>query len=431
MIRRFPFFISLICAFTLLPTWVGAISEYDRIIAIVNDDVIVASELDRRVEQVRAQLQNTGTPSPPRQVLEKQVLERVIMDRLQLQVADEVGIRVSEEQLNAAISDMASANNITLRQFRDVLRRDGIDFSLFREQIRDQIRINQVRRRNVGERIIVSDREVDNFLSTQETLGSPDLEYHLGHILIATPQAASTEDLAAAQARAQEVLDRLRAGEDFGQMAASYSDGQQALNGGVLGWKKASQIPTIFAPLVPDMSPGDVSGPVQSASGFHLLKIIEVRGNQRHIVTQTLARHILIRPNELVSDEDAEVRLLQLGSRVEDGEDFADLARSHSDDRTSAIRGGELGWTNPGDLVPKFEQTAARLAPGEMSVPFKTQFGWHLVQVMDRRQHDNTQEVIRTQAREQIRERKIEEEGQAWLRQLRDSAYVEYRLDGL
>jgi len=418
-------FLALLCGCGV----VSAITDFDRIIAIVNDDVIVATELDNRVAQVRAQLQGSGTPSPPYQVLQKQVLERVIIDRLQLQVADSSGIRISEEQLNSAVSEMASANGLTLREFRDVLRRDGYDFVQFREQIRDNIRISQVRQRNIGDRVIVSDREIDNFLVMQSKLGAPDVEYHLGHILLATPEAASAADIAAARSAAQEVLARLQGVANFGEMAVTYSHGQQALNGGDIGWKGASQLPTIFAAVVPNMTAGDLSEPIQSASGFHLIKLIELRGNQRHIVTQTHARHILIRPNELITDDEAEIRLFRLTTRIEDGENFEELARSHSDDRASAIRGGDLGWTNPGDLIPKFEEIANALSSGQVSPPFRTQFGWHVVQVIERREHDNTEEIQRHQAREQIRERKIEEEGQAWLRQLRDAAYVEYRLE--
>ena len=418
-------FLALLCGCGVA----SAITDFDRIIAIVNDDVIVATELDNRVAQVRAQLQISGTPSPPYQVLQKQVLERVIIDRLQLQVADSSGIRISEEQLNSAVSEIASANGLTLREFRDVLRRDGYDFTQFREQIRDKIRISQVRQRNIGDRVIVSDREIDNFLVMQRKLGAPDLEYHLGHILLATPEAASAADIAAARSAAQEVLARLQGGANFGEMAVTYSHGRQALNGGDIGWKGASQLPTIFASAVPNMTAGDLSEPIQSASGFHLIKLIELRGNQRHIVTQTHARHILIRPNELITDDEAETRLLRLTARIEDGENFEELARSHSDDRASAIRGGDLGWTNPGDLIPKFEEIANALSSGQVSPPFRTQFGWHVVQVIERREHDNTEEIQRHQARGQIRERKIEEEGQAWLRQLRDAAYVEYRLE--
>jgi len=407
----------------------AAVTGFDRIIAIVNDDVIVATELDSRVDEVRAQLRVVGTPSPPYPVLQKQVLERVIMDRLQLQIADLSGIRISEEQLNAAISDMASSNGLTLRQLRDVLRRDGYDFLRFREQIRDQIRISQVRQTQIRDSVIVSDREVDNFLVMESKLGAPDLEYRLGHILLATPEAASPTDIAVARDAAIQVRQRLDSGADFGEMAVTYSHGQQALNGGDLGWKSASQLPTIFVALIPRMEPGNVSEPVQSANGFHLIKLLEVRGNQRHIVTQTHARHILVRPNELISDLDAETRLTQLVDRIEDGEDFAELARSHSDDRASAIRGGDLGWTNPGDLIPRFEDIANALTPGDVSSPFRTQFGWHVVQVLERRDHDNTDELKRHRAREQIRERKVEEESQAWLRQLRDAAYVEYRLE--
>jgi peptidyl-prolyl cis-trans isomerase SurA len=396
---------------------------------VVNDDVIVKSELDRRIEQVRSQLADSGTAPPPDDVLQKQVLERLIMDRLQLQVADRSGIQIDDQTLNDAISDMAAKNGLTLREFRDVLDRDGYDFGQFREEVRDQIAINQVRQREVGDRIVVSERDVENFLAMQAKQGSTDFEYRMAQILIGTADGATPEEIAEKEREAREVLAELRDGADFAETAVAVSDGQQALEGGDLGWKKAAQLPTIFANIAAQMSPGEISDVIRSPSGFHIVKLLDVRGQERHIVTQTLSRHILIRPNEIVSDEDAESRLLQLKSRIEQGEDFGTLARSHSDDRGSAIKGGELGWLSPGDLIPKFEAVADSLQVGEVSEPFKTQFGWHIVQVMERREHDNTAEVLRAAARQQIRERKLEEEGQAWLAQIRDTAFVEYRLE--
>ncbi len=405
------------------------IEELDRIVAIVNEDVIVWSELEERIREVRSQLTSSGTSPPPYHVLQKQVLERLIIERLQLQVADRTGIRVDDNALNAAIADMAQKNNLSLRDFRDILRRDGYDFAEFREQVRDQMRIAQVRQRNVGDRIVVSERDVDNFLANQSNRSAPDREYHIAHILVALPEGASAEEIAQAKQRAEGIVARLRGGGDFAQTAVAMSDGQQALSGGDLGWKKTAELPTIFVPVVPNLGIGEVSDPIRSPSGFHIIKVLETRGNDQYIVNQTLARHILIRPNELISDDDARIRLEQLRARVLGGEDFGELARSHSDDRGSAIKGGELGWLNPGSLIPRFEEVSDSLAPGEISEPFKTQFGWHIVQVMDRREHDNTEDIVRVKVREQIRERKLEEEGQGWLRQIRDSAYVEYRLD--
>lgn len=407
----------------------SAIQQVDRIVAIVNDDVIVMSELDNRIERVQAQLADAGTRAPPYQVLQKQVLERLIIDRLQLQVADRTGVRIDESTLNAAVADMARKNGLRLREFRDVLENDGYNFADFRAQVRNQMRISQVRQRNVGDRVVVSNRDVDSFLATQAKQGPADNEYHLNHILLALPDGASPEQIAKTGAHADELLRRLREGANFAEMAVAESAGQRALEGGDMGWKKASQLPTIFSRVVPAMNVGDVSEVIRSPSGFHIVRLTEVRGQDKHIVMQTLSRHILIRTNEVISDEEAQTRLEQLKLRIEGGEDFGDLARSHSDDRASAIKGGELGWLSPGDLIPKFEKVADNLALGEVSKPFKTQFGWHIVQVMERREYDNTEEVMRSRAREQIRERKAEEEGQAWLRQLRDSAYVEYRLD--
>ncbi|MCI0400969.1 MAG: peptidylprolyl isomerase [Gammaproteobacteria bacterium] len=411
----------------VLNTW--AVEPLDSIVAVVNDDVIMQSELENRTRTVEAQLKHNGTAIPPQLVLQKQVLERLILMKLQLQLAQSTGIRVDDDTLNRAIGRIAENNGMSLSQFREILERDGYNFAAFREDMRDEITITQLRQRQIDNQITVTDREIDNLLSTQKNQGDVNAEYHLAHILIATPEAASPEQLQSRQQKAEQVLAQLRAGADFKETAVAVSDGQQALDGGDLGWRKADQLPTIFAAIVPKMNTGDVSDLIQSASGFHIIKVLGIRGSSQHMVTQTHVRHILVRPSETTSNEAAQTRLEQLKPRVAGGEDFAELARSHSDDTASAINGGDLGWVNPGDLVPEFEAAMDSLSLGQTSDPVRTQFGWHLIQVIDRRDHDSTEEVKRAEAREVIRQRKIQENQEAWLRQMRDEAYVEYRLN--
>lgn len=406
-----------------------AITPVDRIVAVVNDDVITQSDLDLQIRTVTQQLRQQNAEIPPDDVLQKQVLERVIVRQLQLQMAESTGIRVDDDTLNRALETIAKQNNLSLSEFREVLARDGFDFATFREDIRKEIIISRLRQRQVANRITVTEQEVDNFLATQQVQGSPAAaeEYHIAQILISLPEAPSPEQIQTAQAKAQQVLDKLRAGEDFKQIAMALSEDPQALEGGVLGWRSAGQLPSLFTDIVTKMNPGDISDLIRSPSGFHIIKLIEKRGETGHLVKQTQARHILIRTNEITSDQDAQTRLEQLRQRVVGGEDFATLARSHSEDATTAVNGGSLGWVNPGDLVPLFEEAMNSLEPGQVSEPFQTQFGWHIVQVVERRDHDNTDEMKRSQAREAIRQRKTEEELQAWLRSLRDEAYVEYK----
>ncbi len=405
------------------------IVEMDRIVAVVNKDVIVQSELDERLREVRGQLRQSGTPPPLETALARQVLERIILERLQLQIAQETGIRVEEEELNRAVERIAERNQLSVRQFRDVLERDGFDFARFREQVRNEILLTRVRQRSVERRVSVSPREIDNFLATEKQQGGGVNEYRLAHILIAVPEAASAEQIDAARARAEQVRAQVSAGGDFAQVAAEVSDGQQALQGGDLGWRKGPELPTIFAQAVPSLKPGEVSPLIRSPSGFHIVKLMDVRGDTRFVITQVHARHILVRPNDVVPDSEAQRRLEQLKIRIVNGEPFDELARAHSDDTVSATRGGDLGWLNPGDTVPEFERTMQSLEEGQVSDPFRTQFGWHIVQVVARRDHDDTEQLRRTRAAEQIRMRKMDEEVQTWLRQLRDEAYVEVRLE--
>ncbi|MCH7695818.1 MAG: peptidylprolyl isomerase [Proteobacteria bacterium] len=387
------------------------------------------SELEEKVLTIKNQLREQGTSLPPSSILEKQVLDRLILTKLQTQMAANTGIRVDDETLNRTISNIAAENQLTLAQFREILESDNYSYEKFREDIRNEILISRLRQRQVDNRVVVSEREIENFLSSQALQDEFDKEFRLAHILIATPEGISIEKKATAKQTAQKVLKELSAGQDFAQMAATHSDGQQALDGGDLGWRKAGQVPTLFADFVADMQKGDVSELITSPSGYHIIKLTDVRASEQIVVTQTNARHILIRPNELITEDGAKARLQQLKQRIEGGDDFAELAKGNSIDTVSAADGGNLGWVGPGDLVPQFEQIMDTLAPGEISNPFKTQFGFHIVQVLERREHDSTEDVKRAKARNAIRQRKMEEARENWLREMRDEAYVEYRLE--
>ena len=424
-----------IAAFLLSsPTLVNAstnqIVELDYAIVIVNDDVLTHSELEDRIQIVVKQLQEKNTKLPSRDVLQKQILEQLVMEKIQLQRAQKVGIRINDENVNKVLANIARSNGLTLEAFRDILQKDGYDYEDFRENIRNEIIIKQLRQRRVENRVSVSPQEIDNYLISQKNRKGSNEEYNLGHILINLPEAANAEQIQKAKQKAEQVLNKLRNGADFQQMAVAVSSGQQALKGGQIGWRKAAQMPTLFADLVPQMEVGSYSDLIRSASGFHIIKLQDKRSDtKRHVIEQTLARHILIRPNELRSNSEVEQRLNLLRERIIRGEDFSILARSHSDDKASAADGGSLGWVSPGAMVKRFEEQMNTLKPGEVSQPFVTRFGWHIVQVMSRRKHDNTEEYQRLQARNNISQRKTEEAIENWLRRLRSEAYVEYRLN--
>ena len=403
----------------------------NRIVAIANNDVVLSSELDDAMDEIIRQLNDKGTPIPEHAVLVKQVLERLVVDSLQLQIAADNGITVSDSMLNSEVQDLARENNVTLTEFRDILERDGYSYSSFRENLRKQLIINQVRRQMVASRIKISDQEVDNLLATLKASGQSDIEYHLSHILVAIPEAASPEEIQAAEQRAGNILARLANGENFAEIAIAESDGQTALEGGDIGWRSLGQIPSLFLESVESMQVGDVSELIRSSGGFHIIKMLEKRGDERHMVEQTRARHILLKPDEVNTDEEVQIRIQQLEIRLRNGEDFATLARANSQDTLSAAKGGSLGWLNKGDTVPAFEESLESLSPGEISTPVKTQFGWHLVQVQERRTHDSTEDYERSKVRGLIRSRKYDEELFLWLRRLRDESYVEYRIEEL
>ena len=406
-----------------------AVQDLDRIVAVINDDVIMRSELAVKIRGVTTQMEEQDIPLPPLDILEKQVLDRLIMTKLQIQMAQNTGIRVDDETLNRTISNIARENELSLNQFREILEQDGYGYENFRREIRDEILISRLQQRQVDNRVIVTDREIDNYLSNQEHQGETDIEFHIAHILIAIPEGASTRQLTRARDTAEQALSELQGGADFANMAATYSDGQQALDGGDLGWRKAGQVPTLFADFISNMEVGGLSGLIKSPSGYHIIKLLDKRSSEQVVVTQTRVRHILVRPDELTTVDDARRRLQQLRMRIEGGDDFAELAKAHSVDTMSAADGGDLGWVNPGDLVPEFENVMNSLEPGNTSEPFPSQYGFHIVQVLDRREHDSTEDIKRARAREAIRRRKLEEARTDWLRQMRDEAYVEYRLD--
>lgn len=400
----------------------------DTIVAVVNDDIITRAELQAELTRIRRQLQEREANPPPQNVLERQVLERMILERLQVRAAEGNNIVVDDQSVNAALQEIAQRNNFSLEQLSEAVeRREGVPFENFREGIRREIAVARLRQRVVESRIRISEQEVDNLmLGGQQTPGAA--EYRLAQILIAVPQGANPAELAVARQRAEEVLAQLRNGADFRSTAVSVSDGRQALEGGDLGWRTAEQIPTIFAEVVPTLAVGEVSDPIRSSSGFHLVSVLDTRGENQITITQTRVRHILLSPDELLSAEEARRRLLRLRERIVNGEDFAELARANSQDPGSAGRGGDLGWISPGQLVPPFEQAMARLSPGELSEPVQTDFGWHLIQVLERRAQQGGGEAQRAAAREALFRRKADEEWELWLRQLRDQAYVEIRL---
>jgi len=405
-----------------------AAKSIDRIIAVVNDDVITASELDKELNTIKKQLRAQNTPLPAAETLRAQVLDRVVLKRLQLQLAGVNHVKIDDEALNRTILNIATQNKLSLSEFRNVLDGDGVNFEDYRENIRTEMTLAQLRQRQVTNRIVVTDQEVDEFLETQAVQGTVTDEFRLSHILIVVPDAATVEQVDTAQKKAAGVLAELRAGADFAQTALSVSGGAQALQGGDLGWRKLGQLPTLFSNIVTTMKVGELSAPIRSPSGFHLIKLVDKRkSDEHHLVTQTRARHILIRTTELVSSDDARRKLEQLKQRISAGDDFADMARSHSEDSATAVNGGSVGWVSPGDLVPAFEEVMEQLKIDQVSAPFHTQFGWHIVQVLERRDYDNTAELKKTRARDEIRQRKIEEETQTWLRQMRDEAFVELR----
>lgn len=400
----------------------------DRIRVVVNDDIITESEVVTRVGTVRKRLAAQKVALPPDAVLERQVVERMVVERLQVQVARSLGLTVSDERLDRALEQIAEQNHKTVAALRSELANEPGGLPAFREELRAQLLVQQLVDREVNGRVAVSDAEIENFLANSANRG--DAEYDLSHILIALPEKASPEAIAQARARAEDLHRQLERGADFGQLAVANSQGQNALDGGRLGWRAAGQLPDLFVAAVRDLSPGQTSAILRGPNGFHLLRLNDRRGGATTInVTQTHARHILIKTDELTAPAEAARRIADLRERISNGADFAALARAHSEDIGSAANGGDLGWMNPGQTVPDFEKAMNALKPGELSAPVKSPFGVHLIEVLERRVRDVSHEREVAEARRQIHARKADERYEQWLRQLRDEAYVEYRLD--
>jgi peptidyl-prolyl cis-trans isomerase SurA len=397
----------------------------DRIVAVVEDDVILERDLEREVTAVVKKIQSSKMEMPPWSVLRKQILEKMIVDKLQRLLAEKTGINVNQENLDNAAADIAQRNNMSPEQFKAELQSQGLSYTDFLNNLRNEIIINQVRGKEIGGRINVSDREVEHYLETQDKFGEESTQYHLGHILIAVKEGASSAEIQKAKAKADELVKNLRAGQDFTQAAISHSQDSNALKGGDLGWRKIANVPTLFADVASKLSQGEITDPIRSPSGFHIVKLLEVKGTGSAMVTKTKVRHILIKTNELVDDAEAQKRLLALKARIAEGDDFAVLARAQSDDKGSALKGGSLDWVGPGDLVKPFEEAMSKLKLNEISEPVQTQFGWHIIQVLGRENKDNSDQNKKNFIKETLRKRKIEEETELWLRRLRDESFVE------
>jgi peptidyl-prolyl cis-trans isomerase SurA len=401
----------------------------DRVIAIVNEGVVLQSQLETQSALIAERLQAQGSQLPPADVIRQQVLERLILQEIQVQRAGRLGVQVPDEMLNEALRDVAKRNNIDFEQMPRALEQQGIDYANYREEMRREIMLSMLRQRDVFPRIYVSPREVEQALERDASQAGVNTEYDVSHILLSLPESATADEMSKVEATARDVHDRAVAGEDFGQLALAYSKAQSALERGKLGWRRMGQLPQFIGDLVIKMNPGDVSEPVRTPTGFHIVRLDGTRGGESGpvMVEQLHSRHILMRPNEVQDDATTRQRLSAIRDRILAGEDFAALASVTSEDPGSASRGGDLGWTSPGAFDPAFEEVLAKLQTDEISEPFRTQFGWHIVQLLGRRTHDQSDELRRQRVVTALRESKVDEETELWLRRLRDEAYVEIR----
>jgi peptidyl-prolyl cis-trans isomerase SurA len=417
---------SALTMLTLLYTCnIPALKQLDRVIAVVNDEIITLHELETRVSDFETQLKLNKNLSNDKKALRRQVLERMIKTRIQLQQAKQRGITIDDITLNRMLENLAASNKITLKQLRATLTREGVKFDRFREQTRDELIIKQLQQRMVADKVTVSDQEVHQYITNDLQRASANNKYHLHHILIAIPETSTSKDIDKSKNQAEHLYSEIQKGANFNKLAINESDGRNALKGGDLGWRAADELPEVFVKAIATLKKGETSKPVRSASGFHLLKIIEESSNKIMIV-QTHARHILIRTDKNTTDDQAQRTLNDIKTRIEGGKDFAELAEEFSQDPGSKNKGGDLGWTDPGQFVAEFDDTINSLKDEQISEPFRSQFGWHLVQVLGRRNQDKTMANIEANARRSIRKRKIDEELRLWLRRIRDEAYVKY-----
>ncbi len=401
----------------------------DRVVAIVNEGVVLQSQLDNQSRLIMGRLRDQGTQLPSADVIRQQVLERLVLQEIQIQRAQRLGVQVSDEMLNEALRDVARRNGIPFEQMPVALEAQGIDYATYREEMRREITLSLLRQRDVFPRIHVSPRELDAALERQAGQADENTEYDVSHILLSLPESATADQIDKVELLARDIHARARSGEDFGQLALAYSNAQSALERGKLGWRRMGQLPQFIAEMIVKMQPGDVSEPARTPTGFHIVRLDETRGGDSGpmLVEQIHSRHILMRPNEVQDDATTRQRLAAIRDRILAGEDFEALASVTSEDPGSATRGGDLGWTSPGTFDPQFEEVLAGLGENEISEPFRTQFGWHIVQMLGKRTHDQSEEVRRQRVLTALREGKVDEETELWLRRLRDEAYVEIR----
>ncbi|MCU7834159.1 MAG: peptidylprolyl isomerase [gamma proteobacterium symbiont of Taylorina sp.] len=401
----------------------------DNIVAIVNEDVITQLELREEFNVIVNNLKKQQAKLPSASVLSKQVLDRMILERIQIDMANRTGIKVDDTTLNLAINRIAAQNNLSISEFRQSLHQQGISFQHFRDEIKKQILLKRLIQRNVVNKITISEQEIDNFLFNINKQGGLEQSYHLRQILIAIPEASSPQVIKAAQSKASEIVKLLRSGKDFSQTALAVSDGQNALEGGDLGWRKSGEVPSIFTEVIKQMDKGDISNPIRSSSGFHIITVVDKKGGNTHLVTQTNARHILIKPSIVDDHERVKIRLGEIRTRIINGEDFTTMAKAHSEDTSSASKGGDLGWFKPGTMVSEFDEALQGLQIGELSEIVQTNFGYHIIEVLGRRTHDDADEVLRSKARDALKSRKIAEEKEIFYHRIRDEAFVEMRLN--
>jgi peptidyl-prolyl cis-trans isomerase SurA len=400
----------------------------DRVAAVVNDGVVLSSELDEQIAAVTERMRAQKLELPPQNVLRQQVLERLVLEQIEMQRAEKAGMKIPDEALNNALQEVAQQNHIVLSKLPEALASQGIDYPSYRISVRKELTLSLLRQRDVLQHISITPREIDQYIEKQKNAPSEGNEYNVSHILIAVPQAATPNELDGAGKRAAEVFQRAKGGEDFAKLAVAYSNSQDALEGGALNWRKGTELPTFLTDVVMKLKPGEVAEPLRTPTGFHIVRLNDKRGGtQQVMVSQVHVRHILMKPNELADDATVRQKLTDLRTRIVKGEDFAGLAKISSEDPGSASDGGDLGWTGPGTFVPEFEQSIAALKEKEISEPFKTPFGWHIVQLLGKREFDNTDELKRKHAVDEIRASKADEETELWLRRMRDEAYVEYR----
>ena len=423
--KRMVFFLLSFLVSTNIYTKIELI---DRVVAVVDSGVIMESQLNSRVEEILIRLKKDKAELPPLNLLEEQVLDRLIIEEIQLQLADRAGIKISDSELNQTLSRVSSQNNLSLEEFRLKLEAEGTSYKSFRDTIKKELIIQRVQRGKVGAKIDISEQELENFINSEEGRTQLAEQYNVQHILLSVKSGLSEIEIEAIENEAVSLLERLENGESFEKLAASYSAGQKALEGGFLGWRTSAELPSLFAEVVTGLTVGEVAQPVRSGAGFHILKLTDKRGNTVKFLDQTLARHILIQPSEIRTENQAEVLINDIYKRLKEGEDFQQLARQFSEDPGSKMDGGELGWSNPGDYDPAFEMTLNATEIGQLSEPIKSSFGWHIIEVMDRRNEDVSQEEQKNRAYQIIFKRKFDQELQSTLIELRAEAYVDIKL---